>query len=198
MVVFHYMRYVVFDLETQNTFDDVGAYDPAALDISIACAYDSATDSYLTVMHDELEKLWPMFEHADALVGYNSNHFDIPLLNKYYPGNLGQIRSIDLLESIRTSIGKRLRLDSVAEATLGTKKSGHGLDAIRWWREGNLTKLKKYCQKDVEITKRLFEYALEKKELQYKDGRTKRVIPIDTNGWDNTTGSAALTHALPF
>ena len=55
-------------------------------------------------------------------MGYNSNHFDIPLLNKYYPGDLTRIKSIDLLEEIRKSLGRRLRLDSVAEATIGAKK----------------------------------------------------------------------------
>ena len=150
------MRYIVFDLETQNTFEDVGKHDPSLLDISVASLYDSGTDTYTTVRHTELEKLWPIFENADALVGYNSNHFDIPLLNKYYPGDISKIKSIDLLESIRLSLGRRLRMDSVAEATLKTKKSGHGLQAIMWWKEGSIDKIMKYCEKDVEITKRLF------------------------------------------
>jgi DEAD/DEAH box helicase domain-containing protein len=121
------MRYIVFDLETQNIFTEVASNDVTSLDISVACAYDSVTDTYTTVTVDELSKLWPIFEKADALVGYNSNHFDIPLLNKYYPGDLTHIKSIDLLESIRLSLGRRLRLDSVAQATIGAKKSADGL-----------------------------------------------------------------------
>jgi DEAD/DEAH box helicase domain-containing protein len=191
------MRYVAFDLETQNTFEDIGAYDSSLLSISVASVYDSGTDTYTTVTHDELEKLWPIIEHADALVGYNSNHFDIPLLNKYYPGDITKIKSIDLLEAIRLSLGRRLRMDSVAEATLNTKKSGHGLQAITWWKEGAIDNIKKYCEKDVEITKRLFEYARDNKELKFKDGRTARSIPIDTTGWD-TLEHHAMTHSLPF
>ena len=121
------MRYVVFDLETQNIFQDTGSNDAASLDISVACAYDSETDKYTTVTVDELSVLWPIFEKADALVGYNSNHFDIPLLNKYYPGDLTHIKSIDILESIRESLGRWLRLDSVAQAIVGAKKSVDGL-----------------------------------------------------------------------
>ena len=191
------MRYIVFDLETQNTFEDVGKHEPALLDISVASVYDSETDKYTTVRHTELETLWPIFEKADALVGYNSNHFDIPLLNKYYPGDISKIKSIDLLESIRMSLGRRLRLDSVAEATLKTKKSGHGLQAITWWKEGAIDKIMKYCEKDVEITKRLFDYALEHKELKFKDGRTTRAIPIDTSTWAEPEHHA-MTHSLPF
>lgn len=191
------MRYVVFDLETQNMFDDVGKNDASLLDISVACAYDSETKKYLTVTVNELEKLWPTFEHADALVGYNSNHFDIPLLNKYYPGDLTAIPSIDLLESIRESLGKRLRLDSVAQATLGVGKSGNGLQALQWWKEGKIDLIKEYCQKDVEITKRVFEYALKNGHVKYKDGLKNRQIPLDTSKWGS--GSAgAMTHALPF
>lgn len=191
------MRYVVFDIETQNTFEEVGKNEPTLLDISVASVYDSETDSYTTVGHTELERLWPIFEHADAIIGYNSNHFDIPILDKYYPGSLFSIRSIDLLESIKNSFGKRVRLDSVAEATLGTKKSGNGLQAIAWWKQGDIDRIKKYCQKDVEITKRLFEYARDNGKVRIKEGLRKRDIEIDTSSWSDDTDSA-LTHTLPF
>lgn len=191
------MRYVVFDLETQNTFEDTGSPDPADLDISVGCAYDSHTDTYTTVSVDELHKLWPIFEQAEVLVGYNSNHFDIPLLNKYYPGDLTQIKSIDLLEDIRISLGRRLRLDSVAQATIGAKKSGNGLQAIKWWREGNIEDIKKYCKQDVKVTKGIFEYALENKKVLFKDGTRKKEIPLDTSHWFPHEDQK-MTHSLPF
>ena len=159
------MRYVVFDLETQNTFADVESNDPRDLSISVGCVYDSETDTYTTVAHDELNKLWPVIEQADVLVGYNSDHFDIPLLNKYYPGDLSKIKSIDIMASIRESLGKRLKLDSVAQATIGAKKMGNGLMAIKWWREGDIASIKKYCKQDVKVTKELFEYALANQKI---------------------------------
>ncbi len=177
------MRYVVFDLETQNTFNDVGSNDPKDLDVSVGCAYDSLTDTYTTVTVDEIQKLWPILEQAEVLVGYNSNHFDIPLLNKYYPGDLTKIKSIDLLEDIRISLGRRLRLDSVAQATIGAKKSGNGLQAIKWWREGDIDSIKKYCKQDVKITKEVFEFALANNKVLFKDGHRKKEIPLDTSKW---------------
>lgn len=191
------MRYVVFDLETQNTFSDAGSNDPVDLDISVACAYDSGTDSYTTVTVDEIEKLWPILEQAEALVGYNSNHFDIPLLNKYYPGDLTHIKSIDLLEDIRISLGRRLRLDTVAHATVGAKKSANGLQAIKWWREGKIDEIKKYCKQDVVVTKKLFEYARENKKVLFQDGARKREIPLDTSHW-TPHEDLVMTHSLPF
>ena len=191
------MRYVVFDLETQNIFSEVEGNQSTDLDISVGSAYDSETDSYTTVMVDELEKLWPVIEAADVLVGYNSNHFDIPLLNKYYPGDLTQIKSIDILEDIRVSLGRRIRLDYVAKATLGTKKSADGLQAVRWWREGEYKKIMKYCEQDVKETKEVFEYAMEHKKLLYKDGHKKREVAIDTTDWV-PHDDLAMTHSLPF
>lgn len=191
------MRYIVFDLETQNIFQDVGSSDPTSLDISVTTVYDSETDTYTTATVDELQILWPIIEHADALVGYNSNHFDIPILNKYYPGDLTQIKSIDLLEDIKESLGRRLRLDSVAQATIGAKKSADGLAAVRWWREGEINKIKKYCEQDVRVTKEVFEYALEHGHIKFKDGRQKREVPIDTSSW-TIKEDASLTHSLPF
>ncbi len=191
------MRYVVFDLETQNTFADVESNDPRDLSISVGCVYDSETDTYTTVAHDELNKLWPVIEQADVLVGYNSDHFDIPLLNKYYPGDLSKIKSIDIMASIRESLGKRLKLDSVAQATIGAKKMGNGLMAIKWWREGDIASIKKYCKQDVKVTKELFEYALANQKIFYKDGTKKREVLLNTANWVAEKDNS-MTFSLPF
>lgn len=191
------MRYVVFDLETQNIFSEVGSNNPADLSLSVGCVYDSGTDTYTVAHVDEVQLLWPVIEQADVLVGYNSNHFDIPLLNKYYPGDLTHIKSIDLLEDIHKSLGRRLRLGDVAHATIGAKKGGHGLEAVKWWREGKIDDIKKYCKQDVKITKELFEYIQEHKKVLFKDGSRKREIPIDTSDWVPHE-DLAMTHSLPF
>jgi hypothetical protein len=191
------MRYIIFDLETQNIFSDIGSNNPADLDISVGTFYDSLTNKYHTVTIDELSSVWPIIEQADALVGYNTNHFDIPLLNKYYPGDLTHIKSIDLLESIRQSLGRRLRLDSVAEATVGAKKTAHGLIAVRWWREGKIDEIKKYCEQDVKVTKKIFDYALTHGHVKFKDGNKKREIPLDISDW-MIKDEAAITHSLLF
>ena len=192
------MRYVVFDIETQNIFQDVGSNDPTALDISVVTVYDSLTENYTSVTIDDLAPIWPIIEQADALVGYNSNHFDIPLLNKYYPGELTHIKSIDMLEDIRQSFGRRLRLDDVAKATIGAKKNADGLQAVRWWREGKVKEIIKYCEQDVRVTKDVFEYARAHGHVKVKDGVRKREIPIDTTAWETPDEDVALTHSLLF
>jgi len=50
---------------------------------------------------------------------------------------------------------------------------------------------------DVRLTKDLYEYALKKGKLHYKDGSRKVDIAIDTSSWGDANG-ASLTHTLPF
>lgn len=191
------MRYVVFDIETQNFFHDVGKNEPALLDVSVVSLYDTDTKKYTTVTVDQLDRIWPIFEQADALVGYNSNHFDIPVLEKYYPGTLTTIKSIDILEDIKNALGKRLKLDSVAEATLGVNKTAAGHQATAWWRQGEIQKIKDYCQADVRITKDVFEYAKKHGYLKYPDMGKKKKIELNIDHWFEDDKSA-LTHSLGF
>lgn len=191
------MRKIVFDIETKNMYRASGKLDPVKLDLSMVCIYDSETDSYGSYVEEELPTLWPILEKADMLIGYNSDHFDVPLLNKYYPGDLTRIKSLDLLGEIKRSFGKRLKLDSVAEATLGRGKSGHGLEAIEWWQQGEIEKIRKYCLDDVRITKELYEYALKNGSVKYKNFGSVGEIKLDTSTWGEQEKSS-MTHTLPF
>ena len=193
----HPMRKIVFDIETKNLFSEVGSSDPAALDISVVCIHDSATDTYSSYTEDTLKKLWPILEQADMLIGFNSDHFDIPLLNKYYPGDLTRIKSLDLLKEIRASIGRRIKLDSVAKGTLNVGKIGHGLEAITWWKNGEIDKIIKYCLEDVRITKELYDYARKNGTLKFKEGPGVKEFKLDTSKWEDKEESA-MTFTLPF
>lgn len=191
------MAPLIFDIETKNTFFDVGSNDPALLDISIVGIYDTATKTLRAFEEHQFKDMWPYFEKADSLVGYNSDHFDIPLLNRYYPGDITKIRSIDLMKSISASLGRRIKLQDVASATLGVSKSGQGLDAIKWWKEGRIDLITEYCLKDVEITRDLFEYMRKHKKVKIPHGDGISELVVSTEGWEDAPASA-LTHSLPF
>jgi DEAD/DEAH box helicase domain-containing protein len=191
------MRIVTFDIETTGNMGG-GAWKPTDLELTICCIHDSETDTYDSFLKEDLPRLWKILEHTDMLVGYNSDHFDIPVLNKYYPGDLTRIRSLDLLKEISATLGRRIRLDSVAEGTLGAKKSGSGLQAIQWWKEGNIKKLREYCLKDVEITKKVYDYALANGSLKFKELGMKKEIKIDTSKWLAPAAAAPLTKTLGF
>jgi DEAD/DEAH box helicase domain-containing protein len=177
------MRIVTFDIETANWFGDTGGSDPADLKIALVGIHDSETGTYQSFLEPELPKLWPVLERTDILVGYNSDHFDIPLLNKYYPGDLSRIRSLDLMVEMYKSMGRRVKLDAVAEGTLGMNKSAGGAQSLVWWRAGEIDKVRAYCLKDVEITKKIFDYALKNGSLKYKELGAIREIKLDTSTW---------------
>ncbi len=192
------MKKIVFDIETSNTFQEAGTNDPKDLNISVVGLYDYDTDKYQAFEQSEFNNMWPIFEKADILITFNGDHFDIPLLNKYYSGDLTKIKSLDILKEMHRSAGRRMKLDQIAEGTLGINKSGHGLDAIRWWRDGLKEQVKKYCLDDVKITKDIYEYAVLNKKLIFKEGPNLNEIKLDTEKWENTESTTSLNFTLPF
>ncbi len=191
------MRKVVFDIETRNVFEDVGKADPALLDISLVGVYEYETDKYSSYLVEDLPKLWPILEQADVLITFNGDHFDIPLLNKYYHGDLSKIKSLDLLVEFRAALGRRVGLGNIAESTLNVGKSAHGLQAVEWWKKGDIESIRKYCLQDVKVTKEVYEYALKHKKLKYKDGDNIKSVIIDTTSWEINNNNA-MTFSLPF
>ena len=133
------------------------------------------------------------------LIGFNSDHFDIPVLAKYYPGNLRSIKSLDIMKEVRASIGRRVSLDQIAEGTLGTKKSGNGLQAVEWWKKGDIENLRKYCLHDVKITKDIYDFAFKHSHLKFREGGKDKLIPLQTSLWEEKSPeTASRTFSLPF
>lgn len=159
---------IVFDIETQNTFADVDN-DFKKFKISCVSIYQYTTDTYTSFSEDELNKLWPILEKADRLIGYNSEHFDLPILHNYYLGDLSVINHLDIMKKVKESVGIRLKLNSIAMATLDMEKSADGLQAIKWWKEGKIDEIKKYCEQDVKVTKEIYEFGKNNKQLFYQN-----------------------------
>ena len=194
------MRAITFDIESISDSVVHGHVDVREQELTVVAIHDSETGEYSSYFKEDLPKLWPILERADMLIGFNSDSFDIPLLNRYYPGDMTQIRSLDLLSEVQKVLGRRIRLQSLAEATLGKGKSGDGLKAGEWWKEGKKEEVSKYCIEDVRITRELYDYALANGVLKYKDLRDIRDIKMDTSLWNTDVDqkSAVMTHALPL
>ncbi len=160
------MKQVIFDVETKLTFDAVGGYYPEKLGISFIGAIErngfpedeGVVETEHRFFEQDLEKFWPLLESADVVIGFNSDGFDLPTLVPYYRGNIRKLPSLDLLSRVKASINRRISLDSLAKQTLGTKKSGNGLDAIKYFQEKQWDKLAHYCMKDVAITRDLYDF----------------------------------------
>lgn len=196
-------REVVFDIETQNSFEDVGAGNHRNLKISVVGVYTYEDDTFRVYREENLKDLWPVLERAERLIGYNSKYFDIPVMQNYYTGDLSRIPHLDLLEEIKRAIGFRLKLDDVARATLNTQKSGHGLEAVEWFKKGEWEKIEKYCLDDVRITRDVYEYGKQNKQIFYPDlAQGLKPVPVKfmmekaVEAGDATRGAMNMT--LPF
>ncbi len=191
------MRVITFDIETKVTALTRGRIDPNVLELTVVGIHDSETNEYSSYLLEELPKLWPIIERADMLVGFNSDSFDIPLLNRYFPGDLTTIRSLDILVEVQKVLGRRIRLQLIAEGTLGRGKSGDGLKAGEWWDKGEFDKVREYCLDDVRLTRELYDYGLANGKLKYKDLTENRDIKLDVSTWAKENASTpVLTHTL--
>jgi len=173
------MDIVYFDLETQRTANDVGGWDKKhEMKMSVGVTFSSAENKYEIFPESRVDDLIKRLQRADLVVGYNVVRFDYEVLMGYTVLSLPeQLRTLDLLVDIEKSAGHRLKLEDVAQGTLGVGKIAEGLDAIRWWREGRVMEVAEYCCFDVKVTKLVHEYGAAHKELFFSDrfGRKQRL-----------------------
>lgn len=172
---------LVLDLETQKVFQEVGGgRNLDALGISVAGLYSYRTEAYQIFEEQELGTLEYLLAERPLVVGFNIRRFDMPVLKPYLHFDPLTLPMCDMLEEIQKVLGHRVSLESVAQATLGSGKSGTGLDAIAFYRRGEMAKLKQYCLDDVRVTRQVFEYGAQHGEIFYtsKFGPGKGRCPV--------------------
>ncbi len=172
---------LVLDLETQRDFAEVDGRKLELLGVSVVGVYSYATQQYDAYVEADLTSvLAPRLQAAELLIGFNNRRFDLPVLQPYLPFAGDALPMLDILEEIVKSVGHRVSLDSVAHATLGRGKSGSGLDALRWFKEGRMDLITKYCLDDVKLTKEVYEYGKQHGRLfaTSKFGPDKIQIPV--------------------
>ncbi len=172
---------LVLDLETKRTFEEVGGRNFGELGVSVCCIYDYEENQYRHFLENELSRMENHLLDAKLIVGFNVKRFDLPVLQPYFTVNIDKLPVFDMLDDLTQRLGHRVSLDSVAQATLNVGKTAHGLDAIRFFREGNWDKLKSYCENDVKITKEVFDYGCEHGEVFFlsRDGNKKVRVEVD-------------------
>ena len=162
-------RVVTFDLETQKSAADVGGWQNTHLmRVSVAVIFDSVENRFFSYTEEQVDALLEHLEKADLVVGFNIKRFDYSVLRAYTGKDLKALATFDILEDLHRRLGFRLGLDHLAAETLNQKKSGDGLQALEWFKKGEMEKLTDYCRHDVEITRDLFEYGLKNGHLIYR------------------------------
>lgn len=168
------MRRIIFlDLETRKHAEDLRPDDKdAGWDelrsgkggASAIAIYD-AYDMWLYLYDDlSLGGAVKRLEQADAVIGFCSSRFDIPVIE----GLLGralrlrthydiytEISKANAEKGIRPTIGD-LKLDTISRRNLGRGKINHGSHAKELARQGRYGELFNYCGDDVHLTYDLF------------------------------------------
>ena len=182
---------VFFDVETKKLFSDVAENDPALLGVSIVSVYSRKIDESLNEIEgrmqsfweQEFDKMWPIFQEADRIIGFNSLGFDVPALKPYESFPFAKLPHLDIMAKVKEVFGRRIALDAIAKETLDTQKTDTGLNAVFYWQKGDkesLEKLRKYCEADVLITRDVYDFVLKNGHVLFKDKwNTLRKVELD-------------------
>lgn len=170
---------IVLDLETKKTFDEVGGqHNRHLLEVSLVGVYSYNKDKYRGFKEEEFGELLELLKNTELVIGFNSKAFDFEVLQPYFKDfDLSTIPHLDILEEVVHALGHRLKLETVAQSTLGYGKSGQGLDAIFYYKQGDWDSLIKYCLDDVKVTKEVYDYGKVHGHIWYSNaGRKERIV----------------------
>lgn len=147
------------DIETLRLSHEVpgGWGNIPAFGVAVAVTWDRE-NNFRRWFEPDVGKLVTELESFTHVVTFNGNRFDIEVLRAYAPVEGIRQRSFDVHEALYKQLGHRVKLDQLARDTLGTAKSGDGLQAVEWWRAGQKDRVAAYCEQDVAILRDVVEH----------------------------------------
>lgn len=181
---------IVFDLETQKDFKEVGGRNNLhLLKISVLGFFSFNENNYFIYEEKDLQKFVKRLKQNPILIGFNIKHFDLKVLKPYLDFILNQIECVDLMDDVVKHLGFRLSLDSIAYGTLNRNKSAQGIKAIDWFKSGQIDKIKEYCLEDVKITKEIYEFGLKNGYIKAFSRNNLDIIKIPVSFGRATEGA---------
>ncbi len=170
---------IVLDIETKSaprTWDDS---ERRSLGVSVAGVWSSTDDRFRAFREEEIVSgLAPLLRSADCVIGFIITKFDLPVLQRYFDFDVRVLPVLDIFDDVTQKLGHRVSLAALAKATLNGEKSGHGLDAVRWYQEGNWERLESYCLQDVRLTRDLYVYGREHGHLFFESFVDGKVVSV--------------------
>ena len=171
---------VYFDLETQQSADEVGGWNKISrMGMSVGVTFSTVRGDYRIYGEKHVNDLLTELQRADLVVGFNIVRFDYEVLHGYTPFDLNQIPTLDMMVDLANQLQHRLSLDSIANATFGVEKTAEGMQAIQWFKQGKLMEIAEYCCYDVKLTKLVHEYGVRHRQLRYSNRFGKNLtVPV--------------------
>jgi DEAD/DEAH box helicase domain-containing protein len=173
---------IVYDLEIEKDIEEVGGWDAAAkgaAGISCASSYSYATGEYSIWFRDNYAGLREQLNSASLVVGFNHMRFDNNVVHSVI-GDLAIKDNYDILRQVQKACGgmhKGYKLTDLCSRTLGARfiKSMSGEFAPQLFKEHRIGQLAHYCQRDVFLTRKLFEFII---DHGYVISAEERKLPV--------------------
>ncbi len=166
---------LVLDVETQYLTEQVAGGWTAVekLKVALVVTWDEK-NGMRTWYEEDVPRLLMELRNFQPIVTFNGENFDFKVLSAYGPVEFLRSRSTDMLAIMSKKLGFRVKLESVALATLGRGKTGTGKESVDWWQSGDPEKRRmvaEYCAKDVELTRDLYFFGKEKGFVSIDDAK---------------------------
>ncbi|SMP45104.1 DEAD/DEAH box helicase domain-containing protein [Desulfonatronum zhilinae] len=173
-------HFAVLDVETRYSAQEVGGWCHTDLmGVSCAVLYDSREDAFLDYLQEDIPRLAAKLREFDLVVGFNILNFDYKVLRGVLDFDFRSLPTLDMLKVVHDRLGYRLCLDHLTRHTLNAQKSGNGLDALKWWKEGRIDQIITYCRQDVAITRDLYLHGRDKGYVLFQNKARKLVrLPV--------------------
>lgn len=163
---------IFFDLETKHLADEVGGWSNIhKMGLAVAVTYSTDDAAFHHFTEEGAADLVAELQRADLVVGFNVMRFDYTVLQPYTDIPLHKLPTVDMLQDIYRRLGFRVSLDAVAMATLNATKSADGIQAVEWYRRGEIDKVMAYCERDVQVTRDVYEFGKRHGFIRYRDRR---------------------------
>lgn len=167
-------QFVVIDIESKRLANEVGGWNHIdKMGFAVGVIFDVNADSFIRFTEKETDRLIDLLKQADQVVGFNLIRFDYTVLRPYGFQVTEEIRAktVDLLQDIYNALGFRVSLNNVAVATLLEAKTADGLAAVKWFRQGDVEKVFEYCEQDVLVTYKIWQFGATHAYVNYSDRR---------------------------
>ena len=179
---------VYLDIETQLSSEDLGGWFHDKMRLSVGCIYQSGNAMHYAFEERDVHQLIGILKKADLVVGFNLRDFDYRVLKAYTDFDMQSLPTWDMMTHVRLDLGRRVSLANIAKG-LCLEKAGHGLEAVQWFKDGDIERIKEYCMQDVDITREIFKRACERGWLAFWDEKSESIKEINTTDWKSAVNN---------
>lgn len=187
---------IFYDIETRTWAEDhiLGWEEIDSFGLAVAVTMCECHGCIHWIGPEEAEALYRHLTAHDRVVGFNILRFDNTIVSHDAVQSREALdeKTFDILVDLADRLGHRVKLEQVAQATLERGKLGDGAKAVAWWKayealkdyepaeaEMYLSRIKAYCQADVEIERDIYQFGRANGYVKYVSRGETKIVEVD-------------------